>query len=46
MPAPRKGEDLQHFIARFMASREAQRSFPNQKQRVAVAHAMFRKRKR
>lgn len=45
-PKPTSGENLSHFIGRFMKSGEAQSSFPNNKQRVAVAESMYRKRKK
>ena len=44
MPRPNKGESEKHYIGRFMESGEAQKDFPKQKQRLAVAYSMFRHR--
>lgn len=44
MPKPNPGESKKAYIARFMASEEAQKSFPDKKQRLAVAYSMWRKR--
>lgn len=46
MPKPTSGENLSHFIKRFMTSDEAKSDFPKTKQRVAVAESMYRKRKK
>jgi len=46
MPAPHKGENLSHFMGRFMGSEEAKESFPKRKQRIAVAENMYRSRKK
>lgn len=46
MPNPRKGEKRGKFVARFMASAEAKRDFPDQKQRAAVAYSKWRKKGR
>lgn len=42
MPYPTKGESQSHYVSRFMGSGEARQSFPDQKQRAAVAYSMFR----
>lgn len=46
MPEPRKGENLSKFMGRYMGSSEAERSFPNKKQRLAVAYSEFKRRKK
>lgn len=46
MPDPHKGESLKAFTRRFMGSGEAEKSFPDVKQRYAVMRSMFRKKKR
>jgi hypothetical protein len=43
MPEPKRGEPKNAYISRFMRSSEAQASFPKNKQRVAVAEALFRR---
>jgi hypothetical protein len=45
MPLPQKGEPIKKFIGRFMGSAEANKSFPDQKQRAAVAYSEFRRKK-
>jgi len=45
MPNPRKGEKRAAYVSRFMGSKEAQRSFPNGKQRAKVAYSKWRDRK-
>lgn len=45
-PKPQKGESLSEFMGRFMGSKEAERSFPKKKQRLAVAYSEFRARKK
>jgi hypothetical protein len=42
MPTPKKGESKSEFVARYMGSSEAQRTFPNAKQRVAVANSVYK----
>lgn len=42
MPYPQAGESREAYVHRFMASPEAQSSFPDQKQRLAVAYSMHR----
>ena len=44
MPYPTAGEDTGHYVSRFMGSSEAQSSFPDQKQRAAVAYSIARQR--
>jgi hypothetical protein len=44
MPKPRKGEKEQKFVSRFMSSGEAINSFPEAKQRAAVAYSEFTRR--
>lgn len=46
MPAPAKGEKLNTFVSRYMGSSEAQKSFPDQKQRAAVAYSEYRRKKK
>ena len=43
MPHPHAGESKNQFIGEFMGSSEAQHSFPDQKQRVAVAESIWRR---
>jgi len=40
MPYPVKGEKKGAYVSRFMGSEEAQKSFPDQKQRAAVAYSI------
>ena len=42
MPAPEKGESEQDYVSRFMASLEARKDYPDEKQRAAVAYSMYR----
>ena len=42
MPFPKKGETEDEFIKRFMSSEEANRDYPDQKQRYAVAKAFWK----
>lgn len=42
MPERKKGESRQDFVERYMGSKEAQRDFPSDKQRIAVALAKSR----
>lgn len=46
MPRPTDKENLSQFVKRYMGSGEAEKSFPNAKQRYAVARSVFKKRKR
>lgn len=39
MPERSKGEPLNAFIGRYMGSKRAQKDFPKQKQRLAVAYS-------
>lgn len=45
MPTPNKGESTQSFVSRYAGSGEAQKSFPKQKQRLAVAYSIARQKK-
>jgi hypothetical protein len=45
MPNPQSGESVADFVARFVNSEEAKRSFPDKKQRLAVAYSKARQRK-
>ena len=45
MPEPVRGERLSTFVARFMKSGEARKSFPKQSQRAAVAYSEAREAK-
>jgi hypothetical protein len=42
MPEPLKGEKQQDYVSRFMGSAEAAKSFPDAKQRAAVAYSMYK----
>jgi hypothetical protein len=42
MPNPRKGETKEDYIAKFMASPEARKDFPDPKQRAAVAYSKWK----
>lgn len=42
MPNPKSGESESDYVSRFMASAEAQKDFPDEKQRAAVAYSKFR----
>jgi len=44
MPKPAKGESQGHYVSRFADSGEAKKSFPDIKQRLAVAYSMYRQR--
>jgi len=43
MPSPKDGEEKNDFISRFMSSEAMKKEYPDQKQRVAVAYAQWRK---
>ena len=43
MPNPKKGETKEEYISRFMNSEEAKNSFPDEKQRLAVAYSKWAK---
>lgn len=45
MPSPTRKESLSHFVGKYMGSKEARKSFPNQKQRAAVAYSTFKRKK-
>jgi hypothetical protein len=42
MPYPTEGESQGAYVSRFMGSPEANSSFPNKKQRAAVAYSMYK----
>lgn len=44
MPNPRKGDSEDAFVQRYMASAEARKSYPDDKQRYAVAKSKWRNR--
>lgn len=44
MPTPHSGEPLNKFVERYMESKEAKKSFPKQKQRLAIAYSEARER--
>ena len=46
MPNPHAGESLSNYVHKFMGSKEAEKSFPKQKQRAAVAYSKFREAKK
>jgi hypothetical protein len=43
MPEPHKGEKRASYIQRYVKSKEAQKSFPDIKQRLAVAYSEYRR---
>ncbi len=43
MPNPRKNESQKEYIARYMSSEEAKKTFPDEKQRLAVAYSKYRR---
>jgi hypothetical protein len=45
-PNPARGESLSGFVHKFMGSKEAERSFPKQKQRLAVAYSEYKRKKK
>lgn len=44
MPYPVRGEKQASYIRRYVKSKEAQKSFPDIKQRLAVAYSEYRRR--
>jgi hypothetical protein len=42
MPYPKKGEKQSSYVSRFVSSGEARDSFPDKKQRLAVAYSIYR----
>lgn len=45
MPKPNPNESKEDYISRFMSSEEAQKDYPDEKQRLAVANSMWEKHK-
>jgi hypothetical protein len=45
VPEPRRGESFGDFVSTYMKSGEAQKSFPKQAQRVAVAISIAKRKK-
>ena len=44
MPMPNESDKTEeHYIHRFMTSEEAKKSFPDEKQRLAVAYSEWKK---
>lgn len=43
MPQPKKKQSLDKWMSSCMGSNEMQKSFPNQKQRLAVCYSKYRK---
>jgi len=46
LPAPRKGESKEDFIARFMSDPQANQEYPDADQRYAVAIQMWEAKER
>lgn len=46
MPSPTRKESLSGFVSRYMGSGEARKSFPDPKQRYAVARSEFKRKKK
>lgn len=46
MPEPQSHEKLSSFVSRYMGSKKANKDFPDQKQRAAVAYSEFREAKK
>ena len=42
MPTPKKNESESDFVKRYMSSSEAAKSYPDDKQRVAVAYSVYK----
>jgi hypothetical protein len=42
MPVPKKNESKSDFVARYVGSSEAKKTFPSAKQRVAVANSVYK----
>ena len=45
MPNPKKNESEQDFVSRGMGDKEAQKSFPDEKQRLAFLYSRYREKK-
>ena len=43
MPNPRRGEKQESYIRRYVRSKEAAKTFPDIKQRLAVAYSKYRR---
>jgi hypothetical protein len=46
VPEVQKGEKLSAFISKYMGSKKANKDFPDQKQRAAVAYNSYREAKK
>lgn len=46
MPEVQRGEKLKDFVAKYMGSKKANKDFPDQKQRAAVAYSTYREAKK
>jgi hypothetical protein len=46
MPNPVKGESQAAYVARYMSSAESRKTFPDRKQRLAVAYSKYREAKK
>ena len=46
MPEPARGEKLKDFVAKYMGSKKANKDFPAQKQRAAVAYNSYKEAKK
>ena len=42
MPKPKKNESEKDFVSRYMGSKEAAKTFPDEKQRAAVAYGEYK----
>ena len=42
MPRPKKNESEESFVSRYVSSKEAIKTFPNEKQRLAVAYSEYK----
>lgn len=46
MPEPHSKESLASYVGRYVSSKEAEKSFPEKKQRLAVAYSEYKRRKK
>ena len=46
VPEVQRGEKLKDFVAKYMGSKKANKDFPDQKQRAAVAYSTYREAKK